>query len=272
MDPLRVHVVDSEWLMRYCSEDYHPLDVHDPKKYVVGDDYTPSWELPSLTDVYQKLKFSHKDSFLYYVKKQGFDPAKLVDEIYKAIAEITHEKKADILKSVSKYPFGTKSFFEMVRFDFVVDNQLNVYLMEVNMSPNLSSAHFQPNAVMYEQVIMNTLSLVGLSRATDHIKSIDDIFANDRNIQVYGKECLACKNCNSDICKLCISCLTESRRAMLLSAYREHVNAIHTTRVYPQTSNIQATTSLANYNNLSENDRLMHLWYRGKCLQNKKWC
>lgn len=50
----------------------------------------------------------------------------------------------------------------MMRFDLVVDNDLKVYLMEANMSPNLSSAHFQQNTLLYEQVIYNILNLVGV--------------------------------------------------------------------------------------------------------------
>lgn len=41
---------------------------------------------------------------------------------------------------------------------------MNVHLMEVNMSPNLtpSRAKFETNALSYEQVVYNTLKLVGL--------------------------------------------------------------------------------------------------------------
>lgn len=49
-----------------------------------------------------------------------------------------------------------------MRFDLVIDENLNVYLLEANMSPNLSSAHFKQNTLLYEQVIYNTLGLVGI--------------------------------------------------------------------------------------------------------------
>ena len=49
----------------------------------------------------------------------------------------------------------------MVRFNFVLDSKLNVYLMEVNMSPNLCTKHFSGNRLLYEQVIYNFLRLVG---------------------------------------------------------------------------------------------------------------
>jgi hypothetical protein len=60
-------------------------------------------------------------------------------------------KEEDFIRAASKYP-SRRGFFEMVRFDFVIDSKMNVYLMEVNMSPNLSSKHFAPNRLLYEQV------------------------------------------------------------------------------------------------------------------------
>lgn len=59
----------------------------------------------------------------------------------------------------------------MMRFDLVIDNNLRVYLMEANMSPNLSSAHFLPNQLLYEQVIFNLLNLVGVG-STLHRESL----------------------------------------------------------------------------------------------------
>uniref|UniRef100_H2Y653 Uncharacterized protein n=1 Tax=Ciona savignyi TaxID=51511 RepID=H2Y653_CIOSA len=80
--------------------------------------------------------------------------------------------------------------------------------MEVNMSPNLSSAHFEANARMYEQVVFNTLSLVGVATRTARIgynmpENERDIAVQDRDIEVYSSECTRCEQCNSDICKLC---------------------------------------------------------------------
>lgn len=45
-----------------------------------------------------------------------------------------------------------------------MDADLNVHLMEVNMSPNLtpSNDRFEKNSLSYEQVVHNTIKLVGL--------------------------------------------------------------------------------------------------------------
>lgn len=63
------------------------------------------------------------------------------------------------------------NFFEMMRFDLVIDDTLTVHLLEANMSPNLSSAHFLQNTLLYEQVIYNLLNLVGVG-STLHRESL----------------------------------------------------------------------------------------------------
>ena len=60
--------------------------------------------------------------------------------------------------------FCCSNFFEMVRFDFILDSKLNVYLLEVNMSPNLSSLHFARNKLLYEETLFGLLSLVGIAK------------------------------------------------------------------------------------------------------------
>ena len=62
-------------------------------------------------------------------------------------------------KMAKTYP-DKRGFFEMVRFDFVLDSKLGVYLMEVNMSPNLSSGHFAQNRLLYEQAVYTLLRSV----------------------------------------------------------------------------------------------------------------
>lgn len=55
-----------------------------------------------------------------------------------------------------------RNFFEMMRFDLIVDDNLRVYLMEANMSPNLHSKEYQHNRLLYEQVIYSLFNLIGI--------------------------------------------------------------------------------------------------------------
>lgn len=61
----------------------------------------------------------------------------------------------------------SRNFFELMRFDLVIDNKLRVYLMEANMSPNLSSEHYKPNTLLYEQVLYHTFNLVGIGTSIE---------------------------------------------------------------------------------------------------------
>ena len=53
--------------------------------------------------------------------------------------------------------------FELLRFDFVVDKELNVHLMEVNMSPDMNFENDKDERLksMSLQVVKDTLNLVG---------------------------------------------------------------------------------------------------------------
>ncbi|CAK8673493.1 unnamed protein product [Clavelina lepadiformis] len=270
IDPLRVYVFDGDWLIRFCPQSYLPLDVHNPNKYVVGDDYTPVWQMPSLKDTFTKLKFSFKDTLLSYLRKQGHDEEKFRKELYEAVADMTLEKRSDMLRSLSRYPYGSDSFFEMVRFDFVVDSQLHIYLMEVNMSPNLSSAHFEDNAILYEQVVFNTLSLSGVVSAAKRRNTIDRFHATDRDIQVYDDICQDCSDCSADRCQLCNPCLSKSTKEMLKYAYMEQLNRMRSVKIFPKVLNPQK--DVMDIAGLSEKDKLLHLWYRGMCKKDSMWC
>lgn len=51
----------------------------------------------------------------------------------------------------------------MYRFDMMLDNELNLYVMECNQSPNVyASQKVVRNKQLFESVLYNTLNLVGI--------------------------------------------------------------------------------------------------------------
>lgn len=64
---------------------------------------------------------------------------------------------------------ATHHFFELFRFDFILDENLDLTLMEVNMSPNLTPMYerFEENAIIHEQLVYETLKLVGVGSYFD---------------------------------------------------------------------------------------------------------
>ncbi|XP_039283068.1 probable tubulin polyglutamylase ttll-15 [Nilaparvata lugens] len=238
IDPLTVYYYNGDVLFRYCPEKYYPFDPAKVDKYVVGDDYLPTWEVPSLKKFYNEHEFSMKDSFDAYLKQSGRDPSKLWNQVEEAIREVCLSKEHAIHKILVNYP-SKRNFFEMMRFDFAVDNDLNVYVMEANMSPNLSSAHFPPNRLLYEQVLFNLFHLVGLaSMLSKESTSSMEVLA--KNVMVYEKECFSpkCDGCMSPECQLCRSCLTPNQLGVLQRAYIEHNNRKDCKRAFPPSMKI----------------------------------
>lgn len=101
MDPLRVYIYKGDVLFRYCPVKYYPFEASNVDKYIVGDDYLPTWEVPSLAPFYNGLKFGMKDSFDAYVKSLGKDPSIIWVQVEEAIREIILNKEQDIVNVVS---------------------------------------------------------------------------------------------------------------------------------------------------------------------------
>lgn len=174
----------------------------------------------------------------------------------------------------------------MVRFDFALDEDLNVYLMEVNMSPNLSSGHFRENTLMYEQVVFNLLSLVLVTRPVSHdfSQSSEDeanMRVSDKDISVFPEWCLSAQclhSCENEMCKLCSPCVSLSMKKTLKLAYLEHINKGNCGRVLPQRMSgefaLQWTPSHSDpeFHSLNHRNKLMYMWFVGKCRQSTSWC
>ena len=67
IDPLRIYVYTGDCLVRFCPKKYHPFDQKDRDKYVVHDDYRPTWEVPVLSKFYSDLGYSFKETLNRWV-------------------------------------------------------------------------------------------------------------------------------------------------------------------------------------------------------------
>ena len=279
VDPLRVYVHHTDVLLRFCPEKYQPFDSANRDKYVVGDDYLPSWQVPSFAKYMDdKVGFSFKDTLDAYIRSMGKDPETMWTDIYETISDVYLSQEEHFIKAVSHYPHKD-AFFEMVRFDFVIDEDLKVYLMEANMSPNLSSAHFPPNARLYEQVVHSVMRLVGV---VGRSFSSTTAGLEERQQEVLEKDLLvspeSCASetctvasssaCSLPKCELCKQCLSEVDLANLRTAWLEGKRQFSTRRIFPppvsRTGGIVA--------GLRGTNRKMASWYKAKCAMDSAWC
>jgi len=272
VDPLRIYVHYNDVLLRFCPTKYHPFDAEDRDKYVVGDDYLPSWEVPSFTKYMDdKAAFSFRDTLnAYIINSMKMDPNKMWDEIYSTIVEVYQNTETHFAKAVRNYPHKD-AFFEMVRFDFVIDDELNVYLMEANMSPNLSSAHFSANAGLYEEVVDALLRLVGVVGVGQH-GNTDAV--RDKDILVSPELCSRPCDCSVEECQLCLPCLSPRDVGVLKSAWAERRNQGSTWRIFPppvaspQTDNLRSV----DLSKLLPSNKKLIRWYQEKCKMDRTWC
>lgn len=90
-------------LFRYCPVKYYPFDANNVDKYIVGDDYLPTWEVPSLAPYYNGLGFGMKDSFDAFLRKKGRDPKVVWEQVEDAIRIAVIEKESHIVNIVSSF-------------------------------------------------------------------------------------------------------------------------------------------------------------------------
>lgn len=109
IDPLRVYIYHGDILFRYCPTKYHPFDPDNVDKYIVGDDYTPTWEIPSLAKYYNSLGFGMKHSFDAYIQSQGYDSKKIWDQVEDAIRGAILNKEPFIKDIVILEPLASCS-------------------------------------------------------------------------------------------------------------------------------------------------------------------
>ena len=152
--------------------------------------------MPSLKR-YMTAELNFKASFNAYMRRRfGADAAEVIwRQIDDVIADVFLKNRQNLIQALDGFRHP-ENFFEMVRFDFIIaeargstsrqsqqqnphsplrQRQLTVYLMEVNMSPNLSSQHFPPNRRLYEQALFNLFALTGVNFGEYLLWDSDDI-------------------------------------------------------------------------------------------------
>nr|CDJ97091.1 Protein TTLL-15 [Haemonchus contortus] len=124
--------------------------------------------------------------------------------------------------------------FDSSKLDKYVVGDDYTPIWEANMSPNLSSEHFSQNRILYEQVLYNVFSLVGIASTKfqgAHLAMLDeepsrDFIVPDSEIYVPLTDCIegSCMECNKPICQLCAQCMSSTMFSTLKQTCLEHVN------------------------------------------------
>jgi tubulin monoglycylase TTLL15 len=139
-------------LLRFCPEPYHPFDPQITDKFVVHDTKKTIHDMPSLKTFVSDFKMSSKSSFETHLRSEGFNTLELWQQVDDIIVDLLLENEESIVKEGQGFG-NLENFFELLRFDFIVDEGFKVHLLEIEKSPR-SIENFVES---HEQVVYNAL-------------------------------------------------------------------------------------------------------------------
>ncbi|CAB3388461.1 Hypothetical predicted protein [Cloeon dipterum] len=212
-----------------------------------------------------------------YQRGQSADPEQIWRQVDESIVSVYLAQEKSIISKLYKFE-NTRNFFELLRFDFLIDEDFKVHAIEADPSPSLFG-RFKQDEIKFEQILNSLFSLVGLSShlhpPLETSKKARRMMAHERNIMVFPEVCLNCTDCSKFECKLCATCLSGDVSLDLQMAYREHLSRFRARRVFPpiMTQEEAKRGIPAEFNCLlSGKNILIYQWFRGKCLLDKSWC
>lgn len=177
IDPLRIYYYAKNTLVRMCEKKYNPNNYEDIDSYVISDACLFPWDVDALS-VYYNNSYNYKESMNAYFRKQGIETDRIWSQVEDCIRSIVLSKEHSYIYWVhwlfylecfdegfsfqtKKHPFK-HSFFELYRFDFILDRDLNLNLIEVNQSPNVNpSAKLHRDQRMFESLLYDSFNLLG---------------------------------------------------------------------------------------------------------------
>lgn len=283
--PLRVYVYD-DIVLRFCPAQYVDpvVDPANVNAYVVGDHYTAPWEFP-ITKKYMDQGANYMQALQGALREEGHQVDDLIGQLKVRILELLLKMQPKLKGVADSYKHGSSSFFAMYRFDFMLDQQLRPYIMEVNLSPNLSSTRHKPLATLFSNVISDLVRLVGFGPegAHRHIEmtpqaqqklSSGDVAIADADI------CQACvdMDCSSsqmNCVAQCPACRTSAQQQAIFETISEHMHeGKNWTRIYPipQDLKAQAAAYVKQQAPVGDLNGMLGDWMTAACRKDKSWC
>ncbi|XP_070505704.1 probable tubulin polyglutamylase ttll-15 [Chironomus tepperi] len=278
--PLRTYYYTNNMLLRFCPKPYNISDPTDTDSYVVSDTKTPVWEFNG-TKKYFDHGYSTKDAFEGFLKGIGVDVGKIWKNIEDCIRSVIMMKEKDFIHWTKVTGTTKHNHFELVRFDMILDANMDLHLIEVNQHPNLyPSANFIKNRFLYENLIFNLFNLIGVGTTynKENLKipsmDVEQMIADGHSLNVSPETCLSslCENsCDGD-CMFCRKCLSDDDIYDQLQAYREQMNLGHFKRVFPAEQEDAETIGLDLWGKVSKESVRHAQWFDEMCEKNRNFC
>jgi len=178
IDPLRIYVYNIP-KVRFCKLPY-PDNLDENAKelsYIVTQYFMPTWQNPALRKYYEgrypsMQEYPNDMEFLKtWMDENGLDGEQFEKEMMSHIIKIVTSNRHKFLDGLAYnrekwdgFEADASNFFEMWRFDFVVDDEGRTFITEANQSPNMIIYNFKDDNttdyVLKQGVIYDLLSMV----------------------------------------------------------------------------------------------------------------
>lgn len=146
-----------------------------------------------------------------------FDP--ILDQMKEYIIRLVRHFQPHLISSANWYPAGPKGFFSMFRFDFMLDPNLQPWLIEINQSPNLASDATPDLKNMFQRIAFSLLNLngYGYGQIRHPMNPPDqmDVIAHYNDVDIGWRICSKCENTCDAECLICRHCRTPEQSRML---------------------------------------------------------
>ena len=161
--PLKIYIYDNG-IIRFCSEKYTTDAEKLNNNYIHVTNYSVNKALDILRKGEQEIDFEIKWSLLalkgYFLEKKiNFEPIwkRIKDIVIKTILSV-FDLSTPALKS---FKLTSCNLFELYGFDIILDNQLNPWLLEVNINHSLN-CDMDVDTKVKSKLITDILNIIGL--------------------------------------------------------------------------------------------------------------
>jgi tubulin monoglycylase TTLL15 len=241
VNPLRVYYYQKDILLRFAGKPYNPNDFTELQSYLIEEHFIIEADFPAIKKYYER-NYSFKEAFDANLREIGHDPKTIYDQVEECISEVILKNEQKIVNEIKSLNAtnGKNHFFELVRFDFLIDAKLKIHLMEINQNPTLYADHkLRHNHQMHVGVIYNLMNLISVGNSLEHNEiSENNIYSFLNGLTVRANVCITspCDNNCDGSCNLCMQCLSEQFKNDLKFAYLEHIKKGEFKRVFPRKS------------------------------------
>ncbi|XP_059084260.1 probable tubulin polyglutamylase ttll-15 isoform X1 [Tigriopus californicus] len=277
VNPLRVYT-NKKMMLRFCTKLYKEFEVNPYSSpldsYVVHDHHFSHAEwIPELRN-FTSLQFAHHEALAAYIRSRGGDPDALYERMKQMVLEVILDSLHGLRKASKEFPnAGNSSFFQLSRWDFMVGQDLQPFLIEANGSPHMSS-HNDKNIIRCSRYLFDAFHLLDLGSLGGDALARERDFVTTVELMIGSEPCQTCFNaCHLRRCRLCFQCISSHMLNTLSTAYIENQNKGTYERLFPLTRAREHWSKVGQHNkHLTESDVQLQDWFNGMCKQDQDFC